>query len=589
MKFQARVCALAARRGVAVALLAAVLGPGAAGQEEGRRHGIFLETVEVHLVNIEVVAVDASGQPVLGLTRDDFELFEDGAPVPVTHFFAVEEAVRVEAGGAAEAPEGANPAPPREEEARHVVVFIDHLNLSPQNRRRVLSELREELDRLMRAAARVLVVSQESTLTVEQPFTRDRALVEAALDRMGHVATVAGVRLAEARNLLTQIERGQQPGAGQPSGAGAVQALQGGPTPEDEARQILAGIQALAQATGRDVQQTLGELDRFVGSLAGLPGRKAVLYVSDGLEVKPAEQLFRTWEDKYRSIAPAVGVGSIDFEIERYSVDTRLRDLIATANANRVTFYTLEGGNERGTGALSAETASLSSSTFARTADGGRQLALRSLAHETGGSALLDGATVAAVLSRLERDFRNYYSLGYLPPSPGDRRSHRVEVKVRRPDVRVRYLGGYRDKTRDERMADETLGSLLFDVGDNPLQVQVELGPQKAEKKGLFTVPVMVRIPMARLVFIPQARVHQGQLSIFVAARDHQGRLSEPQKIEVPIEIPNDQLLQAVSRTAGYLAQIQLRAGEQKLAIGVRDEVAAVTSTVNFSVRVGAR
>jgi VWFA-related protein len=557
-------------------------------REEGHRHGIFLDRIDVNLVNIEVVAVDSSGQPVLGLTRDDFELFEDGEAVSITHFFTVEEAMRVDPGDAAEwSPEEGSAL--SREEPRYVVVFVDHSNISPQNRRRVLAGLQQELDRLLNAAARVLVVSQENTLTIEQPFTRDRSLVTAALERLGQVATVAGVRLAEARNLQTQIERGQAPGGGSGAALGAAALVAPGPTPEDEARQSLAGIQALAQAVGRDVQQTLRELERFVGSLAGLPGRKAVLFVSDGLEVKPAERLFRIWEDKYRAIAPAVGVGSIDFEIERYSLATRLRSLIDAANASRVTFYTLEGGNERGSGTLSAEVGALAPSSFAGAADGDRQLSLRSLAQETGGSALLDGAPVTAALARLERDFRNYYSLGYIPPNPGADRSHRVEVKVHRPGVRLSYLGGYRDKTRDERMVDETLASLFFDAGDNPLGIQVELGSVKVESKDQYLVPVMVRIPMDRLVFVPQAQVHQGRLSIFVTVQDRQGRLSDPHKIDVPIEIPNGELLQAMSRTAGYLAQVRTRGGEQKLAIGVRDEVAAVASTVNLSVSVGGR
>ena len=40
---------------------------------------VFSDTVDVEVVNIEIVVTDKDGQPVTGLTVDDFRLFEDGA------------------------------------------------------------------------------------------------------------------------------------------------------------------------------------------------------------------------------------------------------------------------------------------------------------------------------------------------------------------------------------------------------------------------------------------------------------------------------------------------------------------------------
>ncbi len=67
-----------------------------AAQDE-TRHGIFIESLDVNVVNIEVVVSDKQGNPVLGLTADDFEILEDGEPVDVSNFFAVENARRVSA------------------------------------------------------------------------------------------------------------------------------------------------------------------------------------------------------------------------------------------------------------------------------------------------------------------------------------------------------------------------------------------------------------------------------------------------------------------------------------------------------------
>jgi Ca-activated chloride channel family protein len=44
------------------------------------------ETVEVSIVNVDVVVTDGKGNRVRGLTRDDFEIFENGKPQPVSNF-----------------------------------------------------------------------------------------------------------------------------------------------------------------------------------------------------------------------------------------------------------------------------------------------------------------------------------------------------------------------------------------------------------------------------------------------------------------------------------------------------------------------
>jgi VWFA-related protein len=55
---------------------------------------------KVELITVDVVVVDKKGQPVPGLTRDDFVVEEDGRPQPIVSF----EAVRLEAEPAASRP-----------------------------------------------------------------------------------------------------------------------------------------------------------------------------------------------------------------------------------------------------------------------------------------------------------------------------------------------------------------------------------------------------------------------------------------------------------------------------------------------------
>ena len=46
----------------------------------------FGETIEVSLVNVDVIVTDRAGNHVRGLTAADFELYENGKLQPITNF-----------------------------------------------------------------------------------------------------------------------------------------------------------------------------------------------------------------------------------------------------------------------------------------------------------------------------------------------------------------------------------------------------------------------------------------------------------------------------------------------------------------------
>src|SRR5205807_7823004 len=50
------------------------------------------ERIEVSIVNVDVTVTANDGKPLLGLSRNDFEVFKDGRRQPITNFFAVENA-----------------------------------------------------------------------------------------------------------------------------------------------------------------------------------------------------------------------------------------------------------------------------------------------------------------------------------------------------------------------------------------------------------------------------------------------------------------------------------------------------------------
>ena len=57
--------------------------------EEAQRADTFGETIEVNVINVLATVTDRNGVPVHGLTKDDFEVLEDGVPMEITNFYAV--------------------------------------------------------------------------------------------------------------------------------------------------------------------------------------------------------------------------------------------------------------------------------------------------------------------------------------------------------------------------------------------------------------------------------------------------------------------------------------------------------------------
>src|SRR3954452_12875404 len=77
----------------------------------------LVEKIDVSVVNVDVTVTDRHGQPVAGLTRNDFEIFEDGKPQTITNFYLVENAGVHEATNAA-----AETKPPGQRFRRKVLV-----------------------------------------------------------------------------------------------------------------------------------------------------------------------------------------------------------------------------------------------------------------------------------------------------------------------------------------------------------------------------------------------------------------------------------------------------------------------------------
>jgi VWFA-related protein len=537
----------------------------------------FVDIVNVSVVNVDVYVTDKQGQPVTGLRREDFQLFENNRPVEITNFYAVNEGKATTppeeaAAVPAPAPEAAPPLPGKEPEAPKVpedqrlrlVVYIDNFNLRPFNRNRVMRELRAFIGQKLTKGDQLMLVTYDRELHIRRTFTSDPGLIAAAMLDIEKISAQGVHADSERRDAMQRIEESR-----------TVSEAEG------YARNY-------AQSSYNDLQFSVDALKKFLDALAGMPGRKAIVYVSDGLQMIAGQDVFYAVQNKYGEQSTGL-TQTMEFDISR-----RLTELTAQANANRVTFYTIDAAGLRPYESVSAENQGPgpSSPGMSQLIDSVRisnlQSTLQMLAEKTGGRAIINTNVVMPQLERIARDFNTYYSLGYTPAHYGDGRYYRIEVKVKdRKGLAVRHREGYRDKSTDARMSDGTLAALNFPFEENPLGIAVEFGQPKPRDDGYFLVPVIVRIPIGKLVLVPRELTEDAKVRLFIAAIDSRGSTSDVQQAPVPISIPKAEVTTAQGRQYVYTVTLLMRGGEQRVAVGVRDDVAAQASFVSRGVRVG--
>lgn len=537
--------------------------------DESLPAGVFIESVDVNVVNVEVFVTDKKGNRITGLTRDDFELLAQKKPIAITNFYAVE-------GGVARTESGEEIAPPQdldprlaadtrrrrvpEEQRLHLIVYVDNLNLRPFSRNRALRYVRTFLRNRLRPGDEVMLVTYERSLHIRHQFTSDPEIIGSALYEVEEMSGMGVHADSDRRDILRDIYEA------------------------DQINEIRGRATQYAESLFSDMRFSIGALKELVDTLAGLPGRKAILYVSDGLPMRAGDDIFHAMQDRFTESSNNVLMDGL-----RYDLSREFQQLAARANTHRVTFYTLDAAGLRTYSYMDASNASIGGgSKIDQVHFSNIQSSLRMLAQETGGMVLLNTNNFQPLLDRVAEDFDTYYSLGFQPATTESGRYHRFDVNVKgRKGLVVRTRDGYRDKPISTRMSEGTLAALHYGYQSNPLGIEIQIGEERDHSSGQFLVPVKVRIPIGKLSFLPQAEMQRGKLRLFVGAKDSEGGLAPIQDIPVPLDIPQDEFERARQQFYEYSMQLIMRQGRQVVAVGVRDEIGSVNGFATRGVSIG--
>lgn len=579
----------------AVALVPA--SPGALAAEEGAE--FFEETVEVNVVNVDVVVTDGHGNPIRGLGPEDFRLFEDGKEVEATNFVAISPQLPIptETPTLTEPALSATPAVfQTPTDPVTLVFYFDNSSLIPVHRNRVLDELGAFVEASDGGHFRYMVVAFNPGLEIVEPITRDTAAVTRALERVAEMPAAGFMAERERRSARHQwqsiyLEVQSSKGWGPTDGAGGPgnrrnKPGQGGSgnrgrffDPCFEAwAPMLNVIDAFAQQELDRVAISQAGLTELTRSLVGVPGRKFVLYMSDGLAQIPGlleyELLGQVCPDRQQELFSYYG---------RFDQTRTTEDLAAWANLNRVTLYPLD---TTGLGGVSMASVEVDDARFTPSyqSDSSHRENLRgtlyTMADETGGLAFFNANRPTAELERMAQDVTDFYSLGFSPTHGWDGERHTIKVKLEKgadKDYRVRFRSSYRAQPQNEHVGERTLAALILGFEDNPLDIRLRTAAATALEDGRFLVPLEISLSLSKLTSLPSRRKRKCQLRLVLAVQGADGEVAPLRERLIPLEISESDSAMPDARH-NLVMRLPLETGSGVLAIGVEDKLSSVAS-----------
>lgn len=551
------------------------------------------ETLELRVVNVDVVVVDRQGEPIRGLTRDDFELFEDGQPVEITNFFTYADAVEPTRGAsdsvASEPVEvGAQPraaqTAPSAREPLVLAIYLDENNVPPFARERILRDLEPVLEEWSASSDQFVYVRRANRLLVEAGPTSDPSAIVRALSK--DMATPRGVEVQlEFQRALAALESEYM--ACYNSGW---------------CNPCTNGFQALVGLARRYAQEQLARIEEasfaaadVVRVLSGVPGRKAMLYITEALPQQPGLAMF----NMLGQLCPDRVRDGDQYSVE-FNEIRRLNHLAAHANASRVVLYTLDAGGLRNFSGSDSSGQSFGNSGSTDTDPlpnffpspridtiriANLQSSLFQLANETGGKAILNANRPREDLVRMRDDLLSTYSLGFVPEHPRTGRIHLLDVRLKDGrKARLRFRKSYRDKFEQELLGERLLSKLYFSSTDdtatdaNPLGVSLSIGEARKADRRHDTLPVEIRLPRTAVTVLPAGdeETPVARLRVWMTALNSRGHL--PLREEVVEFRADDPRLE--EDFLSFVVDIDLRREKQTLGVGLRDEISGEESLV---------
>ena len=379
----------------------------------------------VELVTVDAVVTDKKNVPIENLTRESFQVFEDGKPQSIASFEAVvlpaSPDVAPRKMRAISTNQGAETRT-----GRTFLIVFDDVHLQPFQARRAKAAIDQFLKTGTRDGDRVTLLASGGGAWWSTRMPEGYLELTALLKRLDgrEIPDTGQDRVTEWEALRIHIYRDKQveervtrrfetygvnPGARQnQSESGAM--FDGDPLVQGRASEVYY------QATAKN-KITLNAIERALSSLAGSKGRKSLILVGQGF-------IFDPNLDEFKNVVQASRRGNCAI----YFVDTM-------GLGGMPMSMTAEFGPalpEQDLGAAFAENLE-------------RSEGAESIAADSGGFSVKNSNDLAKGLNRIADETRVYYLIGYNPVNTArDGKFRKIEVKVvPGKDIKVRARKGY--------------------------------------------------------------------------------------------------------------------------------------------------
>ena len=307
----------------------------------------------------------------------------------------------------------------------------------------------------------VTIYALSRSLNLVQPYTADKQVLTAVVDKIsGNLSsaggsnsgtTVAGSAIA---NTLADSAAAAASSSTPPSAAGPPDPMLGqfsgaiytsplwarNSAAVDASTPLGAALEAqslLWMSQRFDSSQAMSAMDslrELIRSQEKLPGRKVVLYLSDGLALPPGRP------EVFQGLISLANRTGVTF----YTVDTRglsVEDSMIPSQAA----MGMTGAESRQRGSVTSSVAGYKEMDDAELmAVSNTQLSMQELAESTGGFAVTNTNQIAEPMRQVMEDIRTHYELSYAPKSTTyDGHFRKIEVKLTRPKLAIQTRKGY--------------------------------------------------------------------------------------------------------------------------------------------------
>jgi VWFA-related protein len=542
---------------------------------------------------VDVVVRDKRGDPVTDLTAVDFEVEEDGvrqqvgsvtlfsSPDPGASGDAKPASPATPAPGAAAKPPVA-PAPPP-------VIALVFDRLSPEGR--ALSH-KAALGYVAKAEPNSMigVFGIDLNLKIYQGYTHDPELLKKAIEEIGKRSTsqfdsAAGRADADAfaGGTAAVLRNAQQGAAAGGQASAAAGAAAGAAAPSAMMAEMERRTLETFEVLERDQQgySTSNSLLALVNSMRALPGRKSVIFFSEGLAIPPAVVA------QFRSVIDSANRANVSiYAMDAAGLRTESTSKEARDNINAAAARTL-GRNPTSDVVGAAMTQALEKNEDTLRLD--PHSGLGELAGDTGGLLIRNTNDLSAGFRRVDEDMRNYYVLTYVPSNDVfDGKFRTIKVNVKRGGVEVASRKGYFAVRAPGALPVKTFEApalAMLDVTPVPNAFPVRAAAVKfpeRDRPGL--VPVLVALSASNITFVP-SEDKQGQhadFTVLVRFRDQSNEVVRKLSQHYQFDGPADQVETMKQGEVLFYRQTELPPGVYTMETVVFDAVSNRAS-VRFS------